>query len=63
MRKIQLENIGEPSVKKFQWRTSPEGDVRDPRDFSEASHIFSEFYRRAAVFCATFLLPKKLQNC
>jgi len=30
--------------------------------FSEASRILSKFYRRAAVFSAAFLPPKKRQS-
>jgi hypothetical protein len=60
MRKILLENSNEPSVKKSRDMVGARSAVDS--DFSKASFILSKFYRRAAVFSAAFLPPKKRQT-
>jgi len=44
------------------WGPNPSGWGVVHSKFSEASLIFSKFYRRAAVFSAAFLPPKKRQT-
>ncbi|MBU3901611.1 hypothetical protein KKF25_03125 [Patescibacteria group bacterium] len=58
------ENSNEPSVKNLRAVVGPRPSGRGVVDskFSEASFIFSKFYRRAAVFSTAFLPPKKRQK-
>jgi len=44
------------------WGPNPSGWGVVHSKFSEVSLIFSKFYRRAAVFYAAFLPPKKRQT-